>query len=1740
MLVISIGISSKAQTYEWRYGGLKLGYNLGASWQKSDIRTNRLGFTQGWTLGFALYEKPRKFFYVDLRGRYMNSTSYGLSSSRLSASDSFNLPSEVRAGYNPSDSIFFNHRTKMYEGDLELVIGLNRLREATGINLYGWGGLGVGGYRTMTEQFDWTGNKYDYSTIVTAGRTRAEIFDQLNTMYSNGAALGTRPNFETATLGYSANTLKYNFVPSLGLGIGFRVTRWWQVGFEHKVSFPYQEDRLDGYMSSDFKRYDRLHYTSFFTTISMGGRVSGNHRHNQEPNDNPVVVPSPEIRWIYPNPNGQNVTSNTYAVVAEVKNVSNSDNIIFRVNDQIVPFTFSNNTLTATVALRNGRNDFTILATNKGGNASSAAWIAKNVDPQTNITLPEIIWETPNTSGVSVTNQMLTWQARVKNVSGKRDLTVKFNGDTILGYSFNSVSGLLEYPSSLNPQINTLEIIAKNQAGMVRDSSKVIYSTAIPKQNQLPTVTITQPGEEVYQTTRENVNVKALITNVTAASQVRVFVNEAEIRSFNFDLATGSLSMFVDVNSRTVVRIVAKNTAGQGSDFVTLKMLRPIDPLPNMMPPTVMLINPTGTGERVSAAAYTVTARLTNVRSSEQLKFYMNGVRVTSFVYSAASGQFTANVNLVAGNNDFRLVATNSDGTAEDMASVFYEKSTNTALPTVRFTNPSVSPTRYVNAFSSYTYRAAVTGVNRRTQIKVYENGSETYGFNFDATTKEVSGTLFLNDGANNIEVVATNEIGTARATAIINYSRDNEDLAPKVTIIDPAQNPFTVPGTAYEVVAKVENVKYRSEIDVTVGGRPFYTYSYESNTNLVKINANNLPIGNTLVTINVKTKGGTDRAEVTLVRGNAQPVGLAPTVSITRPVGNPFNTSTKTCRVEAVVGNSNASTALDVRFNGYAYTSYQFNATTGIFSADVTLNSGRNTFEITASNANGRASDDVAMVYTPTVPTNPALPTVSIVKPTQGAVFSTATQAFEATVSNITSSSQVDLTLNGTSIQGITMSGTTVRANLTLIKGSNVIAITVRNAAGSASDSKTVSYTIPTPIPTAPTVVIQTPTQNQVFTSSLCNLSATVLNAKASEIEVLVNGSKLPVFNYVSTSGALTINFNLVKGSNTVQVKATTPAGSAADSRTITYNAPQTAKNPPVVTIVRPSSGTISQDKNIQLGATVTNVTSQNQVTVKLNGSNIPFTLNTSLGTIVASVTLANGRNSIEVIATNNDGTGSASTSVSYTEPVVTQSAPVVRVIIPSGGTGSTTSSEYTAEFSVQYIDQASQISVEVNNVATTVFTFDAENAKVSVPINPNVGRNTVKVTVTNAAGSDNKTATINYTYFSNPPVITWVNPVNGRGTATNMYYQIQASVTNVNAKNQITVKLNGNPIPFSYDLTNQLIEANITLGLGNNTLQITATNNAGSDVKNGEIMNDRGNMGIAPGVTITRPGLSSVTVTSDTFMLIGGVVNVNSDEEITLTLNNRPVTFTYSLTNSTLKANLRLVTGLNYVVLSAANNNGSDSKTIQITYDPQGTPNEAPKMKQNNGTGASSGKSGTETNGNTEQATVPAPELTINVPFLSTVTTTSSTTSIRARTRNITDASQITFSVNGSTTTAFNFNPANGLITANIGLNKGSNIVTITVKNSAGTASKMVTINRVEEQQPAETPRGGRTNDAPRNDGPKSSPQPPSAPAPRPIERGGGGIPMPKPPVRTSPAPSSAPAGTPKGRTTTEPVGF
>jgi Glucodextranase, domain B len=308
--------------------------------------------------------------------------------------------------------------------------------------------------------------------------------------------------------------------------------------------------------------------------------------------------------------------------------------------------------------------------------------------------------------------------------------------------------------------------------------------------------------------------------------------------------------------------------------------------------------------------------------------------------------------------------------------------------------------------------------------------------------------------------------------------------------------------------------------------------------------------------------------------------------------------------------------------------------------------------------------------------------PAVAVSSPMNGSTIALSASSISVIGSgNDALSGLTGVTCNGAAAA---VSGSSFTCTVSLVEGSNSIAIQAMDAAGNAGASNLMLSYAP-----APQVTIAAPANLSVTNISPVTVNGTVSDPTAT---IRINGIPAP-----QSAGGFSIPVPLVEGLNVLAVVATSAAGSASTA-TVQVTLDTT---PPHITIDSPANGSTTTDASV----TVTGMA--NDVVVgTVNSQDVQVTVNGMAAQVAnrtyaaAAVPLAVGPNTIQAAGVDKAGNG-ATTSITVTRmlpgsppqppigaPVVTDSISVISGNNQTGVIGS----QLPAPLIVALVDSSSQ----------------------------------------------------------------------------------------------------------------------------------------------------------------------------------------------------------------------------------------------------------------------------------------------------------------------------------------------------------------------------------------------------------------------------------------------------------------
>ncbi len=1134
---------------KWNFG-----INAGATWAEKELNfVNSPGFSGGLTLGRSIYEKEGKLLSFDLRGRVLWGQTEGWSS----------LPyTDTVLVQNAGGLRYENYRLVYTEGALELVVNAHRLREQTGVLLYGFGGVGWVSHSVKHNYKD--GNVfYDYSTVdSTAGKEM--IAEQLSSSFND-------LDWETDNAFFSGRQTKV--MPSLGIGLGYQISPRFSIGVEHKVTFALSDNNLDGHLDG---RNDRYHYTNvnlrwnLFRGNSNGGssydpdgrpinnnnsfgRPSNTGGGNSPNSTNTVQTKNPRVNVTTPSVNYATTSTVGYTVNAEIRYVDKREDVVFKHNGRIINnffFNASTNKFSCNVNLYQGSNTFEVTGINNIGADSDS----KTINYAERCDEPIITFLNPSSNGLTINNQNLNIEARITNVVSRNDIQLLFNGVQINNFTYSN--NVLRANFTAVSGNNNVGILARNNCGEKSISRSVNYTkTPEPTNNFPPVVTFSNPITSPFTVNSAQYNISANVKNVANASNIQFKVNGIRSNLFNFNALTKVLTATINLqDGNNFVEVIGTNNFG--SDTKSILLRRKV--LEQGFKPVVSITYPSADPFRVSTNTSVVNGTVKNVTSSNQISVSVNGVSITNFNYNSGTSKISLTANLNVGTNIIKIKGTNNYGSNEKQITIVYKKKAVLSPPVVQFTSPATSPKTVL--VPTVKIVAKVLNVTSASQIQITRNGNPISVFNFDSGTKVLTFNTRLVNADNNFTITATNISGQDSKSTTVVLKREVLTAPPIVTILIPSINPYTTEASSETITAKVDNVSNKSQIVVNDNGQSVSNFTFDNTTKLVTYTAR-LKAGVSTITISGTNNSGSDLKIQKIER--KRPCET-PVLSYQIPNVSPHNHVGRNGNMAFTFSSRNVTNprSVTVKLNGSVIPS-NLESINGNIYGTAPLKEGPNKLIVSVENKCGNTTKTIDVLYKkPMSKLDPPIVTIK----TPSSFPHTTTSAFvtiTGKVINVSSQNSIQVSLDGFSIPFAYNTSTKLLSiKVSLSEGSHKVKITARNNNG--VDTET--FDLVRLGGTVPKVVFTNLGKNNSYNNPTISPGITyqvrgrVKGFNSATVNAYVNGSRVSNFNYNTRTGEFVIPIRFsTQGQGTqrrakVEVKATNSFGQSEKKGYLVY----------------------------------------------------------------------------------------------------------------------------------------------------------------------------------------------------------------------------------------------------------------------------------------------------------------------------------------------------------------------------------------------------------------------------------------------------------------------------------------------------------------------------------------------------------------------------------------------------------
>lgn len=1476
--------------------GWFFGLNGGAAWNSTDIQ-NKTKFGGGFILGKTLntdYSSPLSF---DLRLRYLRAFWEGQDYDTTGSI----IDKPAYSGYH-NDTVGFavqNFQNDVHHLGLELAIHANRFRYRTGIDPYIFGGLNIvwnQGYGDLVNGSPLDSTTYDYATIPLGGSV-------------DNALDGT---FETPLDGSNASEYNVNFMPSLGVGLGYYVTPRFSIGIEHKTTFTLKDDFDGTIFNQDGAQNDRndwYHYTNGYLRWYFRGGNSRDDRVVNDPIPDPVdpIDPTPEVTdpnqpllpivdFTNPSSSPHTVSVPNFNLKGRVQFVNGASNVLFKQNG-VVNSNFlynpSTDLFTSAVTLNPGQNVFYLQGTNEDGSDNETVIIVYE-RPDAQPTPPVVNITNPNDNPHTVNTPNYTLSANILNVASANDITMTVNGTSYTNFSFNANTDVLTSNLVLSQGTTTVTITGTNVAGSDSDNTTFIYRPA--NNTPPPVVNFTNPQNSPYTHSSNSFNIAAEVLNVDNAQHITFKQNGSVNANFTYNAITDVFGSNVILNpGQNVFEIIATNNVGTDQASTIIIYDRP-DP----KPPVVTITNPSVNPYTTQNASIFVASTILNVTSASQVTFNLNGTNVTNFSFNPSTGQLTTMVNLVAGANVITVTGTNNDGTDSKNTTIIYSRPITVQPPVVDFVSPGVDP--FTTTSTTHNVIATVQNVDNSSQINVNANGNNITSFSFNPTTKTVTFNQALIVGTNVITITGTNTAGADSESQTIIRRGVQTVQPPVVTFINPISNPQTSFNSSYNVSARVRYVSAAQNITLRINGAISTSFTYSTSSEIMNFTTG-LIQGANVIEVTGTNNDGTDVASTTIIY-RPQSITNPPTVDITNPGSSATTSLVQNVAIAATVQNVTSASNIGVTVNGTTVSNFIYNSANHQVNFTANLVSGGNSIVVTASNTAGTASDNTSIIYRPAATCNP--PFVTFTRPaTNGSTVTIPGYIMKANVQNVNAKSGVTVKFNGQTISSNLYTFNTATKEVVYLsnlnEGNNTFQVTGTNTAGNHSATATIIYNKPVVPCDGPLITFINPvTGGSAVSTNTFAFKAKVMAENASNITLLVNGAAQSNFGFNSATKFVTKTISLQEGNNSIEIIATNDCGRSQKSTTVIYR--KVVINPciiPALTAIVPASALTTQNATIDISASSIGVNNASEVTLTVNGQSKPFTYDAATHVITSTVALAEGQNVIILRAKNNCGNAEVkwmiTREVCHTPVITYSTVPAISGVVNTP--------DFQILGTITNVDNSSVITV-LHNGQGINYVYNSVTEELTVNRTLVVGVNNFQISIRSSCGNDVKKFAVTHkpVVIVNPPTVKIQNPSANPFNTTQGAITVLAKVMNVTNHNQIAVTVNNQAVNFNFNAATNDVTFNENLDVGNNMVNITAVNSAGTASDNTNIIYTAPVTLNPPVISFTKPTVSPFVVSEGRQTVSGVVQNITNINEVQILVNGNPFSaFTPTLINGT-----------------------------------------------------------------------------------------------------------------------------------------------------------------------------------------------------------------------------------------------
>jgi len=363
----------------------------------------------------------------------------------------------------------------------------------------------------------------------------------------------------------------------------------------------------------------------------------------------------PALTFINPSASGTTTNNSTLALKVQITGtVFGGQAQVYLNNNLVSNAQVNGNYITANLPLTPGSNTIQVRFSNQCGMDQLNTTIIYQ-----NCVAPAITILSPAMNS-TVQNSALRLRANLANVSNRALIKLLINGLELNSFTFNNISGLLEYSGQLNEGVNTIAITAANDCGTDIETFTLNFDAC-----KKPTLTLnaTMPANNAT-VSNAAFNLLAQSTFLTQ-NQITLSFNGVSGQPFTFQNGAIAASLNLKPGINTIL-IQGKNDCDRTSKTLTINYTPSRPPCD---PPQVVY-NMIATGSTVNNPVFTYYATVVNYTSNSNIILSINGTVLSG--YSNVNGSLAAELGLIEGNNQISITVTNYCGTFTNTYYVTY------------------------------------------------------------------------------------------------------------------------------------------------------------------------------------------------------------------------------------------------------------------------------------------------------------------------------------------------------------------------------------------------------------------------------------------------------------------------------------------------------------------------------------------------------------------------------------------------------------------------------------------------------------------------------------------------------------------------------------------------------------------------------------------------------------------------------------------------------------------------------------------------------------------------------------------------------------------------------------------------------------------------------------------------------------------------------------------------------------